>query len=157
MKKNNLIFCITIFTLLTSCFSKSYPDPPTFILGIKFVDSNGKRIKSPYSKVYERTILTNIDSLSIVRGAMFLDSLHYSLPFPTVNIPKELSFIFEKPNGQKDSVTISYTVTQRYIDRRTGTTNVYDNIDVVMSSTSFSPNNITKIPSTPNYVLKITL
>lgn len=156
MKKNNLIFYIFIFTLLTSCFSKPYPDPPTFVVGIKFVDSNGKRIKSPYSKVYERTVLTNIDSLSIVRGAIFLDSLHYSLPFPTVNIPKELSFILEKPNGQKDSVTISYTVTQRYI-RRTGSTNIYDNIDVVMSSTSFSPNNIIKRPSTPNYVLKITL
>lgn len=156
MKKNKLILCIFISLIFVSCFKPDWMAfRPSFVAAVKFVDSNGKRIQSPYKKVYERTVLTNIDSISVNSGR-YMDSVNYVIPFPTIENPKPLFIIFEKPSGQKDSIAIDYSISRNYGGRRDGMEIIYQNISTIFPKTSFPSNNI-KLKYSAGYVFEITL
>lgn len=139
MKKISIILLFLTLFSLKSCMITMKPCPPSPSFAITFVNSDRKKVKSPYSKVYEKSVFINIDSIRYT-------SISYLLPLPSVIAvpnPKTVCFIFEKPNGQKDSVSIEVEMMHyRYESRRCGLNTTYKSIKIVPNQTSFPTTNI---------------
>ncbi len=131
--------------------------------GLMFKNLQGRRIQSPYSKVYEKTILKNIDSLSNASRPDTNYFANYILPFPSIPNPKTFCFIFEKPNGQKDSLSVMGELYYKYGSRNCGIITKYKNLKIIPEQTSFPTNSISIIESKYlnlyyfQYELRITL
>jgi hypothetical protein len=144
----NIIFVSTflvIIYLLQGCLSKPYCiDIDTTQIGIVFRSTTtGSRIPSVYKKVYEKSVRTNIDSLSLASQTIYnhtSDTLNYLLPLPRTNpVPEELCFIFEKANGQKDSITIrGHLKIGQFSSCSKSIIPYYESINIIPSKTSFN-------------------
>ncbi len=143
---------------MTACFQPTPCQESTgAIAHLQFKNANGRRIQSPYSRVYEKSMMTNIDSIKAGRDTLYTPNYH--LPFPTVANPKILCFVFEKPNGQKDSITIKGDLYYSYESRSCGIYTKYKNLNIITDKTSFPIANIklSEYSVYIQYALQITL
>lgn len=133
----NLLFALLAWGMV-SCFTAKCDYPPDYSLGLVFYDRSNNPYPSPYSKVYEKSVLTNIDSTSFRTSG----EVNYRLPLPSVKNPKKFCFIFEKTNGQKDSLTFKGELFYEYKGRLCGLVPMYKDIEIIFGETSFPANNI---------------